>query len=104
MRGFSPRFVCLSISVTDSHQRSDFCECFPTAYLQKRYRSGVQNFSDVPGKPTGVFASDPCRPSGDSPWDIVEHCPIAACVTLTHHHESSEHNVKTRLPKVRKVA
>src|SRR5262245_43627400 len=51
MRGFSPRFVCLSISVTDSHQRSDFCECFPTAYLQRRYRSGVQNFSDVPGKP-----------------------------------------------------
>jgi hypothetical protein len=53
MRGFSPRFVCLSISVTDSHQTSDFCECFPTAYLQRRYRSGVQNFSDVPGKPLG---------------------------------------------------
>jgi hypothetical protein len=31
--------------VTDSHQTSDFCECFPTAYLQRRYRSGVQNFS-----------------------------------------------------------
>ena len=28
MRGFSPRFVCLGISVTDSHQTSDFCECF----------------------------------------------------------------------------
>jgi hypothetical protein len=52
MRGFSTRFVCLGISVTDSHQTSDFCECFPTAYLQRRYRSGVQNFSDVPGKPT----------------------------------------------------
>jgi hypothetical protein len=28
------------------------CECFPTAYVQRRYRSGVQNFSDIPGKPT----------------------------------------------------
>src|SRR5215813_2402889 len=54
MRGFSPCFVCLSISVTDSHQTSDFCECFPTAYLQRRYRSGVQNFSDVPGKPVAA--------------------------------------------------
>src|SRR5262245_42622431 len=51
MRDFPPRRVCLSISATDSHQTSDFCECFPTAYLQRRYRSGVQNFSDVPGKP-----------------------------------------------------
>jgi hypothetical protein len=49
--GFSPHWVCLSLSVTDFHQTSDFCECFPTAYLQRRYRSGVQNFSDVPGKP-----------------------------------------------------
>src|SRR5262247_1225293 len=54
MRGFAPRFVCLSISGTDSHQTSDFCECFPTAYLQRRYRSGVQNFSDVPGKPIAL--------------------------------------------------
>ena len=35
MRGFSPHFVCLSISGTDSHQTSDFCECFPTVYLQR---------------------------------------------------------------------
>jgi len=55
MRGLSLRFVCLSISATDSHQTSDFCECFPTAYLQRRYRSGVQNFSDVPGKPPQTF-------------------------------------------------
>jgi hypothetical protein len=27
MRGFSPCFVFLSISATDSHQTSDFCEC-----------------------------------------------------------------------------
>jgi hypothetical protein len=25
--GVSPRFVCLGISATDSHQTSDFCEC-----------------------------------------------------------------------------
>ena len=36
----------------------------------------------------GVFVSDPCLPSGDSPGDIVEHCTTAACVALTHHHES----------------
>src|SRR4029450_1595238 len=37
----------------------------------------------------GVFVVDPCLPSGDSPWDVMEHCPTAACVALTHHHEAS---------------
>jgi hypothetical protein len=27
MRGFAPRFECLGISATDSHQTSDFCAC-----------------------------------------------------------------------------
>src|SRR4029453_6202062 len=30
MRGFSPRFLCLSISVTDSHQTSGYC--WPTCF------------------------------------------------------------------------
>ena len=36
-----------------------------------------------------VSVADPYLPSGDSPWDVVEYCATAACVSFTPHHESS---------------
>src|SRR5262245_28960444 len=57
MRGFAPRVVCLGISVTDSHQTSDFCECPTTIYVQRHYRFSVRNFSHVPGKPETAFST-----------------------------------------------
>src|SRR6266481_2163753 len=37
----------------------------------------------------GICVAEPCLPSGDAPWDLVEPCPTAAGVALTHHHDSS---------------
>ena len=52
----------------------------PTVYLQKRYRSGVRNFSDVPGKPIGR-AADRTRGT-EAPFKAVErgqdHLPATA--------------------------
>src|SRR5215510_2645633 len=91
MRGFSPRFVCMGISVTDSHQTSDFCECPTTIYVQRRYRFSVRNFSDVPGKPVRASSTSPvavcevirdagtcdcaCHLTLDERDRLVERCP-----------------------------
>jgi hypothetical protein len=46
------RTAAMAASLGGSHLTNQrFLRVLTTIYLQRRYRSGVQNFSDVPGKP-----------------------------------------------------
>jgi hypothetical protein len=53
----------MSLALTTTHENGifggvseRFLRVLATMYFQRRYGSGVQNFSDVPGKPNGSFS------------------------------------------------
>jgi len=66
-------------------------------FLPDGYIVSFMDGEDRSGNPSLIFiglfdvyvAGDPGLPSGDSPWNRMEHRTTPACVALTHHHEPS---------------